>query len=412
MTSNWKEKVLSEIKLDELIDLTKKLQTYRSFSGEEKEVAEFLASWMADNGFEVRLQEVEPNRPNALGFLHGSGDGPSLMFNGHLDIDPIPMDYEHDPWDCHIENGRLIGHGISNMKAGVAAMTIAATAIRRAEVPLKGDIIVAGVVGELQAGVGTHFLVQSGIVPDMAIVPEPSELKVRTVHAGVHNILIHTRGRSGWVGGTWMYKTVSAIEKMYKVIDGLNKLRFSFKRREDLPHLPRLNVGAIMGGITEEYLLNRPAFVPDFCTIAIDIRIPPGMTHDQAVKDVQAMLDDLMANDPDLKAEIELPPGAYRKPWYAMKVPMQPLDTPHSEPVVQVVAASHKTITGQEPHIGIEMPGSHAGTDAGHLAAAGTKALIYGPTSNAFFQSQVILENLLTCSQVLALSALNLCGNV
>jgi acetylornithine deacetylase/succinyl-diaminopimelate desuccinylase-like protein len=334
------------------------------------------------------------------------------MFNGHLDIDPIPMDYEHDPWDCHIDSDRLVGHGISNMKAGVAAMTLAATAIRRAKVPLKGDVIVAGVVGELQAGVGTHFLVQSGIVPDMAVVPEPSELKIRTVHAGVHNILIHTRGRSGWVGATWMYKTVSAIEKMYEVIEGLNRLSFSFKRREDLPHLPRLNVGAIMGGITKEYKLNRPAFVPDFCTIAIDIRIPPGMKHEEAVADIQRMLDELMAKDPDLKAEIELPPGAYRKPWYAMKVPMPSLDTPHAEPIVQTVAARHEFVTGKRPHIGIEMPGSHAGTDAGHLAAAGTKALIYGPTSNAFFQSQVILDHLLTCSQVLALTALDLCGDV
>jgi acetylornithine deacetylase/succinyl-diaminopimelate desuccinylase-like protein len=412
MTTNWEDKVLAEINLDELIDLTKKLQSYRSFSGEEKEAAEFLTGWMEENGLEVQLQEVEPNRPNALGFLYGTGQGPSLMLNGHLDIDPIPMDYEHDPWDCHIEDGCLIGHGISNMKGGVAAMTMAAVAIRRAKVPLKGDIIVAGVVGELQAGVGTHFLVQSGIVPDLAIVPEPSELKVRTVHAGVNNILIHTRGKSGWVGGTWMYKTVSAVEKMYKVIDGLNGLKFSFNRREDLPHLPRLNVGAILGGITEQYMLTRPAFVPDYCTIAVDIRIPPGMSHEEGIKDIQHMLDVLMAEDPDLKAEIELPPAAYRQPWYAMKVPMHPLDTPHTEPVVKRVAARHEFVTGEKPHIGVEMPGSHAGTDAGHLAAAGTKALIYGPTSNAFFQSQVILDNLITCSRVIALAALDLCGDI
>jgi acetylornithine deacetylase/succinyl-diaminopimelate desuccinylase-like protein len=371
-----------------------------------------MTNWMSDNGFEAQLQEVEPNRSNALGFLRGSGEGPSLMFNGHTDVDPMPMHYQEDPWRCRIEDGRLIGHGISNMKAGVAAMTIAAAAIKRAGVPLKGDIIVAGVVGELQAGIGTHFLVESGIVPDMAIVPEPSELKVRTVHAGVLELLIHTRGKSGWVGGTWMYKTVSAVEKMYKVIDALNNLRFSFKRRDDLPHLPRLVVGAIRGGVTEEIVVSRPAFVPDYCSIAIDIRIPPGMTFEETVADVQKMLDDLMAEDPDLHAEIEGPPGTYRQPWYAMQFPMPPLETAPTERVVQTVAARHKDVTGEDPHVGIEMPGSHAGTDAGHLSAAGTKAVIYGPTSNAWACSHVELDRLLTCSRVHALAALDLCGDI
>lgn len=412
MHTEWEKKVLDEIELDELIEVLKNLQAFHSWSGEEQEAAEFMVSWMDDNGFETQLQEVEPKRSNALGFLRGSGEGPSLMFNGHLDIDPMPMDYKGDPWDCRIENGVMYGHGIANMKAGVTAMTIAAAAIKRAGVPLKGDIMVAGVVGELQAGVGTVHMLQSGIVPDVAVVPEPSELNVRTVHAGVLELLIHCRGKSGWVGATFMYKTVSAVEKMYKVIDGLNNLKFSFAGREDLPHLPRLVVGAIMGGITEEYAVHRPAFVPDFCTIAVDIRIPPGMTFDETVADIQKMLDDLLAEDPDMNTEIELPPAAYRHPWYAMQVAMPPLDTPHSEPIVQTVAARHKFVTGEEAHVGIEMPGSHAGTDAGHLSAAGTKALVYGPTSNAFFESQVVLDHLLTCCKVHALTALDMCGDI
>jgi len=412
MSNEWEEKVLAEIELDELINLLKKLQAFRSWSGEEKEAAEFFAGWLDENGFEAELQEVEPNRPNAFGILRGSGEGPSLMFNGHLDIDPLPMDYKTDPWDCRIEDGIMYGHGIANMKAGVTAMTIAAAAIKRAGVPLKGDIMVAGVVGELQSGVGTYHLVESGIVPDLAVVPEPSELKVRTVHAGILKILIHTRGKSGWVGGTWMYKTVSAVEKMYQIIHALNNLEFSFKRREDLPHLPRLNIWGIRGGVTKEYFVHRPAYVPDYCTITVDIRIPPGMTFEETFADVQKMLDDLAADDPDLKAEIEMPPSTYRMPWAAQKYPFPPLETSQSEPIVKTVAARHKFVTGEDPHIGIEMPGSHAGTDAGHLSAAGTKALIYGPTSNKFFESQVILDNLLTCCKVHALTALDMCGDI
>jgi acetylornithine deacetylase/succinyl-diaminopimelate desuccinylase-like protein len=136
------------------------------------------------------------------------------------------------------------------------------------------------------------------------------------------------------------------------------------------------------------------------------------MTFEQAADDIQSLLDQLMAEDSDFRAELELPPASYQEPWRAQKVPMPALETDPSEPIVRTVASRHEYVTGQEPHVGIEMPGSHAGTDAGHLSAAGTKAVIYGPTSNAFAQSQVELDRLLICSKVLALTALDMCGDV
>ena len=187
-----REKILARINEEETVKLAMGMARFQSYSGEEKGVAEYLAGEMEQMGYEVELQEVEKDRPNVIGYVRGEGGGPSFMFNGHTDIDPAPMDIKGDPWDVRVEGRRLYGHGLNNMKGGDTAMIIAGAALKRAEIPMKGDLVVAAVVGELQGGVGTVDLIQRGIVADYGIVPEPTMLHIRTIHAGVSQFLIHT----------------------------------------------------------------------------------------------------------------------------------------------------------------------------------------------------------------------------
>src|SRR3989304_3559418 len=111
------------------------------------------------------------------------GEGPTLMFNGHLDTEPIAPGYDEigeDPFSGDIrDDGHVYGLGTVNMKGGVAAFTYAIKALRDAGFQPKGDIIGAGVIGEVEAGVGTRFLIECGVVPDMAIVAEPTTLRIR-----------------------------------------------------------------------------------------------------------------------------------------------------------------------------------------------------------------------------------------
>ena len=83
------------------------------------------------------------------------------------------------------------------MKSGVTAMTAAAVAVKRAGIPLRGDLMVSAVAGELQAGVGAIHLLDAGIQPDMAIVTEPfGAHNIVTKHAGAMEMAIHTYGRT------------------------------------------------------------------------------------------------------------------------------------------------------------------------------------------------------------------------
>ncbi|MGE0745176.1 MAG: M20 family metallopeptidase [Rhodospirillales bacterium] len=399
-------RILKEIDDGEVAALCADLARIPSFSGEEGPCARFLAGRLRELGFdEVSLQDVEPGRPNVIAVLKGDGGGPSFMFNGHLDIDPLPADYAAPHWRPVVADGKLYGLGVGNMKAGDAAMVMAATALRRSGLPLKGDVIVAGVVGELQGGIGTRHMLERGLVPDLAIVPEPTACNVRTIHAGVLELLIHFSGRTAWIGNRDILDHVDAIAMAAKGVEALGGVRFRHTPRADLPGLPAMVVGGIIGGLTPDYVVWRPAMVADYCTIEVDVRLAPGMTLESTVADLRAALDAVAVNDPDFRYEIDLPPAPYRKPFQAMGLFMPPNDLPPGHRLAQVCRDWHRRLSGTEPGVGVFIPGSYAGADSGHLAAFGTKCLNYGPSDHSRFYNECDLDKLALATRVLALAA-------
>jgi acetylornithine deacetylase/succinyl-diaminopimelate desuccinylase-like protein len=85
LDSEAAKKVLAHIDRDELARLGCDLTSIPSPTGQEKAIAEFILAWFEANGLKAVRQEVEINRPNAVGILKGDGTGYSLSFNGHTD---------------------------------------------------------------------------------------------------------------------------------------------------------------------------------------------------------------------------------------------------------------------------------------------------------------------------------------
>ena len=212
MTQDAMQTVLGSIDRGAMLTLAQELVKIPSFKTEETAVARYLGDYFQQRGYAVHLQAVEPDRFQTIALLKGSGGGKSLMFNGHIDIDPLAFGWKRDPWAPYVEDDRLYGAGIRNMKGGVAAMIEAAEAIRRSGIKLNGDLVVACVVGELQGGVGTSYLCRHGPLTDIAVVPEPNGAdNILTVHAGVAEMAIHTIGTSRHISR--MEDAVDAIEK-------------------------------------------------------------------------------------------------------------------------------------------------------------------------------------------------------
>ena len=405
-------KVIDQVDEKAIVDLAGELIKIPSFKLEETPVATFLAGFFGGRGYQVDLQEVEPGRFQTIATLEGTGGGPSLMLNGHTDINSLTRRWRRDPWVPVVEGDRLYGHGVQNMKGGLASIIMAAEAVRQSGVRLKGDLVVACVVGETQGGEGTHFLMESGFRTDMAVVAEPFGVgNLVTVHSGIVHMAIHTYGVTGHIRQS--QGTVNAVEKMTKVIDALGRVEFTYQPRADMPDLPKLNVGSVIGGLGQDYILVEPPYIPDLCTIIVDVHFVPGQTVEGIVADIRRVLDPLQAGDPELSYEIEIPPPESFKG--RRRLVMDPLDVPRDAEIVQAVARSHREVTGEPPKaIGAVLPFSYTANDTCHLWNAGIPCLLYGPAvvrgGDGEDDSCVIISEMVQCTKVLALTALDVCG--
>src|SRR5439155_1273396 len=117
----------------------------------------FLQKFFRSRDYAVDLQEIEPGRFQTIAILRGTGGGASLMLNGHTDINALTRRWKRDPWTPSLEGDRLYGHGVQNMKGGLASIIMTAEAVRCSGVRLPGDLVVAWVAGEESALVAPPY---------------------------------------------------------------------------------------------------------------------------------------------------------------------------------------------------------------------------------------------------------------
>ncbi len=311
--------VLAQIDPDELAQVGCDLTSIPSPTGLEREVAEYILDWYRANGIKAVRQEVEAGRPNAVGIVKGQGGGLSVMFNGHTDTSFTGNDDEDRRMVAQLEpqtelqgsiaDGKVRGLGISNMKGGVAAFMIAGKALKQSGVPLKGDVILAAVVGEISRtpinewqtreyrgeGAGTRHLLTHGIQSDYAVVADGSDMNLVWTQNGVVDFKITTFGKaeSAWGSkrSTHPMGQLNAIVKMTKLIDAIERWGDEFEEKYVYqsptgPLWPKVNVGGIEGGAPY-----RPNYFPGVCSVYVDVRIPPQLRPVA----VQAELDRVLA---------------------------------------------------------------------------------------------------------------------
>jgi acetylornithine deacetylase len=401
--------LLKQINRTEILDLAFDLIKIPSFATEETPLARFLAEYMEKRGIETELQEVEKGRYQVLGTLRGNGTGPTLMFNGHLDNDPPLLGMKRDPWRPTIEGDRLYGHGVFNMKGGVTAMVKAVEAIKNSGIKLRGNLVVAAVVGELQGGVGTVYLLEKGIRPDMAIITEPMGVSnITTVHAGVAKMAISTLGVSQHISR--MEYSVDALQQMVKVIQALREVKFTCEPRADLPGLPRLLVSTIIGGRGQNHELRGVSYVCDYCTIIVDVRFIHGQTPQSVKRDIVKVLEKLKRQEKTFRYQIRMPPD---KKFKGQRIFMWPLDIPTDAYIVQELRRNYKRVTGEEPErIGANDYLSIPGNDTGHFWRQGIPCCLFGPGGGYVEErdSYTSISEIMIATKVLALTGAEVCS--
>ena len=409
---------LIEKRRDEIVEFLRKLISFPSVTGDELEIQKFVAHQLKSMELAVDMWEPDheelkkhpayvpvergyANRPNVVGIYKGTGNGRSLLFNGHVDvIPPGPLDvWVHQPWAGDIEGSRLYGRGASDMKSGLAAMTMAFDCLRRLKVRLKGDVILEYTVDEEQSGNGTLACVMKGYQADAGICCETSSLHVQPACIGRIWFEISVRGKPAGIQRRW--EGVSAIEKGYAVVEvvsNLENIRINELKHPLYPDnrsaLPCM-VGVFQSG-------SFASAFPDTCLLKGSIATLPGEDTNEVKRSFVEHILTFSKTDPWLKNN----PPEVRFTGYCG----DPAEIPLDHPIISVVSQKVALVTGSKPQIS----GRQGAADTRYLIKYGnTPTVIFGPglTEQMHATNEwVDIGNLIEATKILSLTIMDWCG--
>ena len=404
------EKIIAEVKEEEIVAMSCDVINIPSPTGGELQMAEYMRNALRKLGLNVTWQEVEESRANVVGRWIGSGGGKNVMFNGHMDTsntgdEEFLTGLRYKP-NAVVKNGMIYGLGIYNMKGALVCYTHAVKALQRAGVNLKGDVIVAAVAGEIEKtqwgefkgkeyrgyGFGTHYLVNHGILPDMCILGEPTDMHLVLEHFG-----------SMWVriscGGIYVHtafcegrEEMNSIRRMYELMDSVMKWIEAWEKKAAYGgHKAIVNLGGIRGGHAW-----RASRTPERTDLFLDVRVPPTIAMSDARRDVQQMFFGMQKAHPDWGLEFET----------YVSVPGARISEHHE--MIRTIDSNHQRVTGKLPEREVVTWCS----DASVLSRYGVETVNYGPSSGPRDHEgeKVSIQTLVDITKIYALTAAELCG--
>jgi len=373
------------IRKEDLIRLTQVMVRIPSVNppGNEEDLAEFLVQELKSYGFSSRLVNVKPKRSNVLAMLSGKKKGKTILMNGHMDVVPVGdlSGWKFEPFSGTLHQGRIYGRGSVDMKGGLASAIIAAKAFADTYgEDFAGRILIAGVVDEEDAGVGSKKLVES-VKADMAIVAEASDDAIYRAHKGVLWFEITTKGKALHSSRVRSGNFENAIYRMTRVVNALEDYLAELeKRRDALVGNPTINVSIIKGG-------TKTNVVPDSCTITVDRRLLPKEDPKVALEEIRKLL----------VSKTKLKDLAFH-----VALEREGTIIKESEPIVKLTRNAVQEVTGKQPKV----TGCMATTDMAFLVNQGKiPAVVYGPGSleQAHVANEYVeVEELLKAAKVYA----------
>lgn len=328
----------------------------RALSGPEiyeQRVGDYLEKFFRELGVKHERQKVAAQRDNLVARTDFSGARRTVMFEAHQDT--VPTDnMTIDPFGAKIENGRLYGRGACDIKGGMASMLAAFARLAREKPKGAANVVMACTVDEEHTFTGVSHLVDSGVKADMAVIAEPTLLRIVHAHKGVVRWHMHTSGRS--CHSSAPEQGINAIYRMGKLLVGIERFAEKLRGSRSDPLLgpPTMSVGRIEGGTSVNT-------VPDRCRIEVDRRVIPGEDPDQAPRELDAFL----KGEGRVDVPYEMTP-----PW--MRCP--PLGPERSAELIARLGEAINGVIGAHQVCAVPY-----GTDASSIAAAGIPSVVFGP---------------------------------
>ena len=381
MDAELRRRLIEAVDEDRLVATASAFVDISSPTGSEQSMAECMREVLESIGLQVSWQEVEDGRPNVVGRLEGAGGAPSLMFNGHMDTsysgrEPHLRSKPGFQPHAEVRDGHIWGLGISNMKGALACYIEAVRALADAGFRLRGDVVVAAVVGEIEKtqwgeefrgrefrgyAAGSRYLPTHGGIADMCILGEPTEQRIVLGHYGTmwaristQGPFVHTAFSSGRLGE-------NAIVRMQQVLAEVLEWIPGWERRSAYGGIDGVvNVGALSAGAPW-----RVSRTPHRADLFLDIRVPPTMAMTAAHEEFASLVRSLRERHPDFGIESEVfvtAPGAQIE---------------ESHPLIGAIEQGHAEVFGAPP----QRDTVRWFSDASALTRYGIETVNYGTSS-------------------------------
>ncbi|WP_409304327.1 M20 family metallopeptidase [Peribacillus sp. SCS-155] len=319
-----------------LIELIKDLVSIDSSTktGANRAV-EFCADWLSKNDLKAKV--LNNNGYKMLVCEIGSGNK-TIIFNGHVDV----VSGRPDQFFPNEADGKLYGRGTADMKAGVAAMMVALTELKKLPIGVKVQlqIVADEEIGGLNC---TGYLVKNGFTGDFVICSEPTQLGIGLQAKGLMHFDIDIDGKPAHSSRPW--EGVNAIEKAYGVYLNILNLPFA-KETSDFYDCPSINLAKINAG--EVY--NK---VPDKCIVSFDIRYLPKQDRNEIIRQIESITDGNIL----------------------VRFSTVPVKTKPDDPYISLLKPVIQKYTGYEPLVF----GQHGTADTVYFSALGIPVIEFGP---------------------------------
>ncbi|WP_236628083.1 ArgE/DapE family deacylase [Sporolactobacillus terrae] len=268
--------------------------------GNEAEAAALIQKTFEAAGIPSEVIVYGEKRHQLIAELKGAEPGKTLAFTGHMDVVPVgEIAWDHDPFGAEEVDGKIYGRGASDMKSGLAAMIAALIALKEEGTPFKGTLKFIATVGEETSSIGAEQLVKRGYADDLdaVLIGEPTDNEVSIAEKGALWLRLATYGKTGH--GSTPSCGINANEHMIALLSKFqSEFRFTFEP-DDLLSEPTSSIDVIRGG-------NGTNVIADKCTVEIDMRTLPSQNHQAIIASIQAIIDAVQKDIPQLKTTIEI----------------------------------------------------------------------------------------------------------
>ena len=368
---------------DQLLELCSDLiQIYsENPPGDSTEITNYIENYLNDFDFPVETHEATDKMYNIVSSYGDEDAGKTLIYCGHTDVVPAG---NLDKWDFNpnsgeIEDGYLLGRGASDMKAGLGGLIFATTLMKKLDIPLAGQVLLA-IAPDEETGseYGVPWLLDNGLIAgDGCLIAEPSsEYNPTLGQKGSYVFELTVYGEPGHgslspiIGHNAISDMMLALEKVQSVYDieidlpaethELIEVTKKYMQEVEVEKEPfqeilervSCNIGRIEGG-------TKSNVVPESCSAVIDCRLPFGITREELTDYITSELDSL-----DIDYELQMSNSQSEANF-----------TSPNDPVCKAVVNNIEEVSGHEAYGVMQW----ASSDARHFRRHDIPVLQYGP---------------------------------